>query len=357
MDVELQEGECGYFTFLPMNKVVWYVLVWFVSLRLLINSSGTYSHAKPWPKCDRDRMSKGNMCVTERSNWGDPHGFWWFANDVGEPTVRGHTTFVRTECDGSKRLPAEKQTKEYAFAMRTGQAMDDVRYEGWKHVWKNPALANKQLGGKTGPDDDALFCYASNKSWDKNVRDADVIHCGYAVGELLKTPDKIIKTLKKGEKHSFAWERGCQIEVQANVDFAPECQGKSGRCSSLEYANNTTVGYAEVAAAANSVNFNCMKEVFLKNHVRFGVKGSHTIRGAGDKCAAAVQVWGGKGPGSINIGAVEDEDLWSGLDPKWRGAIGNLTMVGEPSAAFGDQYDPEWPEIPYYPNDTSAQDF
>lgn len=118
LDVLLDENECGYFTFFPMTKTV----------------CGTYTHATG-EDCDRTFTTKGNVCTKERSNWAGQNQFYsWAANDYGEPTVRGHMTFVRTDCNGGHRMSLDFQSDIYKLASKNGAALNGDDYEGWRKV-------------------------------------------------------------------------------------------------------------------------------------------------------------------------------------------------------------------------------
>lgn len=185
-DILLDEGQCGYFTFLPMTKSV----------------CGTYTYAKNGPKCDKKAKSFGNVCYSERSNHGVFSGFYGWAGQAGEPSVRGHashsslfaghytdftqTTFVYTNCNDGTRLAAEKQGARYGLAMRKGAAFDHDKYEAWRNVWNNPLISDKFLGQRYGFNDKGLICLSTISESDKRLLDAEVNYCWYRLGELMK---------------------------------------------------------------------------------------------------------------------------------------------------------------------------
>lgn len=171
MDVLLDENECGYFTFLPMTKTV----------------CGTYTSARG-SLCSRVKTSKGNVCVQERSSWRGQNDFYkWAADDYGEPTVRGHMAFVRTDCVSGYRLPVEKQDNDrYALAMRNGGAMGDEDYEGWRKVWNNRYISDKMLGETYGLNDKEQECLSQFSESDARLQDALLSHCWYRVGQLME---------------------------------------------------------------------------------------------------------------------------------------------------------------------------
>ena len=103
---------------------------------------GTYSEASG-KNCDRSKKSKTNICAKEMSNWGGQNAFYkWAATDYGEPTVRGHMTFVRTDCNGGHRMDLSFQSEQYQLASKYGAALNGEDYEGWRKVSWNPPLPN-----------------------------------------------------------------------------------------------------------------------------------------------------------------------------------------------------------------------
>ena len=293
---------------------------------VLIAGSGTYSHAKGAPNCDKEKMSKGNMCAEERQTYGERNGFYWFTGDVGEPTVQGHTVFVATDCTNGYRLGIDYQPDErYKKAIRHGAYISDDDYKGWVKVWKNRELYNRFFGGHYGPKDDpGLKCFALESEPDKRIRDADVIHCMYRIGELLKEPAKLLPIKKNGE---LLWDRdyyrGCSVYVHYTVDWDKSCE----------------VSQAEVASAAQFITFNCMKEVWAKGHTRFGVKGVHSLRSE-PSCRSEVVVYGGLGS-NINIGL--EESVLDTMDPMVRSVMSNLPEYHDNGVEMGDPVDPSQP--------------
>jgi hypothetical protein len=239
---------------------------------------------------------------------------------------------------GGERLPRDQQSPRYQFAMDTGAALNDNDYSGWIKVWQNPNINQQFEGGSYGPDDKGLTCFGTQSEPNKRIRDADVIHCSYAMGELLKDPSKPLPIKRNGDVLSFPWYRGCQIQVEYLQDWHDSC----------------VVSQAEVAAATGLINFNCLKEMWAHGHTRFGVKGRHTLKTV-EPCQANVVVSGGPGNGGqINCGSnckLAAEKELSSLSALDRNLLLNFAENNSSSGVeFGEPLDPEWPELPYDEN-------
>jgi hypothetical protein len=202
---------------------------------LVKNVCGTLTSSK---RCDDRRYdpkqysSLGNVCAVERSNGGSRNGFWKYTDKFHEPNVRGRTVFVQTSCSDYTRLPQDQQTDvNYRKAMQNGAQLPDDAYKGWIKVWQNDNLWNRMLGEHVGvlaPGDMDLTCFSMQSEPNRRIRDAEVMHCQYRVGQLMETPEKLVPILKNdGTWMIDDWYGGCSIYVQATTDWADDgsCQG------------------------------------------------------------------------------------------------------------------------------------
>ena len=162
--------------------------------------------------------------------------------------------------------------------MSIGASLDEEKYAAWQKVWANDALRDKMIGGRYGPDDNLLRCSATVPAMDEATKDADVIHCAYLIGELMRQPDRKLnkQELVWGGANDWA-DQTCR--VRAVPDDFKQWQSLSNDC---------TWTYAEIATAIGLINFSCMKEYNLKGKTRFSVKGEHLLRGSRDGCRARV---------------------------------------------------------------------
>lgn len=156
-------------------------------------------------------------------------------SEFGEMHVRGHTTFVYTDAEGKRLQPAE-QGPRYQYAMESGQALSDTRYEGWRNVWRNDVLNKQFQGGQYGPDDHALDCRVAERERQPTVwKDADVTHCAYLIGELMENPEMLVPIANHDQVPLSKKRGGCFLAVVTSIDW----DSKSAcHCASVKLTRN-----------------------------------------------------------------------------------------------------------------------
>ncbi|GJC78514.1 hypothetical protein ColLi_01352 [Colletotrichum liriopes] len=152
-DVDLKEGECGYFTFVPVKKVVWYVFCKLLSLKDLIVLTCL---------C----LSGGITEPSSPPGWGDfgfcnsyPRNFQYCDNqlwtikdhnnpkDVQTEIPDGTIIFVYTDCLTRLPLPMSKQDPVYrAPGVALNHDILDSIQEGW--VWNTCYLWDMGVKGQ-----------------------------------------------------------------------------------------------------------------------------------------------------------------------------------------------------------------
>ncbi|CAI0644814.1 unnamed protein product, partial [Colletotrichum noveboracense] len=136
--VKLDKGQCGYFTFVPVRKVVCLLSG---TLSMCVERSMSFPgppHFKAW--CDKGKDEtehQGNACIDE---------LWLINGESGKQVPDGAIIFVYTDCRTREPLPMDKQDPIYSSpgVALDGKTIDSIQ-QAW--VWNSCEIVNIEGSG------------------------------------------------------------------------------------------------------------------------------------------------------------------------------------------------------------------